>query len=139
MTITLPLMFTQRYWAIRELGCLKIPHTLSWTHTYTHSHNTNLHIMSAQINMHKHRHTHSYTCMICWSEALPLVVTGCCWTGQLLSVQMIMTLSDHLFVVWSTWPPIHYAVSLQLHFWVIHALLSNYSLLLNECRKRGNE
>ncbi len=85
--------------------------------------------------MHSHWHTliHMYDLL----KRNGASVTGCCWTGQLPWVQMIMTLSDHLFVAWSTWTPIHYAVSLQLHFWMIHTLLSNYSLLLNDCRGNG--
>lgn len=56
LTITLPLMFTQRYWAILKLDCLK-----NTTHTELNAHlHTFTHEMSTQVNMRKNRLAHMY-------------------------------------------------------------------------------
>lgn len=107
LTITLPLIFTQSYWTVFKLAWLDVPRAHRWINT--HSHFTQCLLSNTE--------PRSHTCLIRWSKALPLVATSCRWTGQLLSVQMMMTLSDHLFVVESMWPQIYYVVTLWLHFW----------------------
>lgn len=104
LTITLPRIFRQRYWAILKLWLLN-----NAAHTGANEQARPIYTLWAHrlTCAHKRRPIHMYDLLKRSSAS----VRDCCWTGQLLSVQMIMTLPDHLFVVGSMWTPIHYAVS----------------------------
>lgn len=114
-------MFTQRYWAIQKPWLFK---------------------NAVQTELNKQLHTSPWTLkpysyMIRWSEAAPLwlllnrsITFSSNYNGIIrpFICGMIHVDSNPL----CSFPHL-------LHFWVIHALLYNYSLFLNEPREQRNE